>query len=119
MNYFGTFGSTESEALRLLMPVVDRALHAHQIGNYQEYFSVITSDLAAKVTEKGFLQAHREVAPQLGILQSKSFLASLRRDENIMLLFSAKFSGTEDDIVINVTFKNGTEPPLIEWLWIE
>lgn len=36
-----------------------------------------------------------------------------------MLLFSAKFSNTEDDILINVKFKDGSEPPLIEWLWIE
>ena len=119
MNYFGTFGSTDIEALRLLMPVVDRALHAHQVGNYQEYLSVITGDLAGQVTEEGFLKAHREVVPQLGTLQSKSFLASLRRGENPMLLFSAKFSGTEDDIVISATFKSSTEPPLIEWLWIE
>ena len=119
MNFFGTFGSTDKEALQLLMPVVDRALHAHQVGNYQEYLSVITSDLAEKITEEGFLKAHREVAPQLGTLQSKLFLASLRRGKNPMLLFSARFSGTGDDIVINVTFKNRTEPPLIEWLWIE
>ncbi len=119
MNFFGTFGSDDKEPLQLLIPVVERALHAHQAGNYQEYLSVITSDLAAKVTKESFMRAHREVAPQFGTLQSKTFLASLRRDENPMLLFSAKFSATEDDIVINVTFKNGTEPPLIDWLWIE
>ncbi|NVK21806.1 MAG: hypothetical protein HWD86_04765 [Kangiellaceae bacterium] len=119
MNFFGTFGLTDKEALQLLLPVVDTALHAHQTGNYQEYLSVITNELARKVSEEGFLKAHRELAPQLGTLQSKSFLASLRRGKNPMMLFSAKFSGTEDDIVINVTFKSGTEPPLIDWLWIE
>ncbi|QWU99777.1 hypothetical protein [Francisella salimarina] len=119
MNFFGTFGTTDKEALDLLIPVVDRALYAHQVGDYQEYLSIITSDLAAKVTEKSFMKVHREVAPQLGTLQSKKFLVSLRRDQNPMLLFSAKFSGTEDDVVINVTFKSGTVPPLIEWLWIE
>jgi len=119
MNFFGNFGSTDEEALQLLMPVVDRALYAHQVGNYQEYLSIVTSDLAAKVSEEGFLKAHREVAPQLGALQSKKFLASLRRGKNPMLLFAARFSLTEDDVVINVTFKSGTKPPLIEWLWIE
>ncbi|OMH30554.1 hypothetical protein [Motiliproteus sp. MSK22-1] len=119
MNFFGTFGSTDAEALQLLLPVVDRALYAHQAGDYQEYLSVITSNLAAKITQEDFMRAHREVAPQLGTLQSKLLLAALRRGENPMLLFSAKFSGTEDDIVINITFKNGTKPPLIEWLWIE
>ena len=119
MNYFGTFGETDQEALQLLMPVIERALHAHTVGNYQEFVSVITHDLAEKITEEGFIKAHHEIAPQLGTLQSKYFLASLQRGKNPMLLFSAKFSGTEDDVLINVTFKSGTEPPLIDWLWIE
>lgn len=109
----------EHEALQLLVPVVDRAIDAHEVGNYQEYISLATSDLASKITENGFLAAHREVAPQLGTLRSKELLASLRRGNNPMLLFSAKFSNTEDDILINVKFKDGSEPPLIEWLWIE
>lgn len=119
MNFFGTFGLTDKEALQRLLPVVDTALYAHQVGNYQEYLSVITSELAEKVSEEGFLKAHRELAPQLGTLQSKSFLASLSRGNNPMMIFSAKFSGTQDDIVINITFKSGTNPPLIDWLWIE
>ena len=119
MNFFGTFGSTDTEALQVLMPIVDRALHAHQVGDYREYLCEITSDLAEKVTEEGFIRAYQNLAPQLGTIQSKSFLASLRRGENPMLVFSAKFSGTEDDILINVTFRSGSEPPLIEWLWIE
>lgn len=119
MNYFGTFGETAKEALQLLMPIVDRALHAHQVGDYQAYLSLITKELAGKVTEESFLKAHREIVPMLGSLQSKVFLASLRRGKNPMLLYSAKFSGTKDDVVINVTFKSGTEPPLIDWLWIE
>ena len=52
MNFFGTFGSTDEEALQLRLPVVDRALFAHQVGNYQEYLSVVTSNLAEKVTEQ-------------------------------------------------------------------
>ena len=119
MNYFGTFGETDKDALLILMPVLDRALHAHKVGNYQEYVSIITSDLAGKISEEGFKKAHREISPTLGTLQSKCFLASLQRGKNPMLLFSAKFSGTEDDVLINATFKNGTEPPLIDWLWIE
>ena len=119
MNYFGTFGSTEEEALRLLMPVVDRALKAHERGNYQAYLSVITADLAKKVSEEGFLRAYREIAPQLGRLKSKTLLASLRRGQDPMLIFAAKYENTQDDIVINITFKNATPPPLITWIWIE
>jgi len=119
MDYFGSFATTNDNALKLLTPVVDKALIAHQEGNYQDYVSIITNELAEKVTEESFIRAHKEIAPQLGKLQSKSFLASLKRDANPMLLFSAKYSGTEDDILINVTFRNDTQPPKIDWLWIE
>ena len=119
MNLFGTFGSTKAEALRLLMPVVDRALHAHQVADYRQFLSVVTDELAGKTSEERFMRAHRDVAPKLGALQSKSFLASLRRNKDPMLVFCAKYSSTQDDILISVTFENGTEPPLINWLWIE
>ena len=52
MNFFGTFGSTDEEAFQLFLPVVDRALFAHQVDNYQEYLSVVISNLAEKVTEQ-------------------------------------------------------------------
>ncbi|WP_448546475.1 hypothetical protein [Thalassotalea fusca] len=119
MDYFGSFATTSENALKLLTPVVDKALVAHQEGNYRDYAAIITNELAEKVTEESFARAHKEIAPQLGKLQSKSFLAALKRDTNPMLLYSAKYSGTEDDILINVTFKNGTHPPQIDWLWIE
>jgi hypothetical protein len=57
--------------------------------------------------------------PALGTLQSKSLLTSLRRGAHPMLVFSGKCSGTTDDILINVTFRNKSEPPLIDWLWID
>ena len=119
MNFFGTFGTTDTEALQVLMPIVDRAMHAHQVGDYSEYSRVITSDLAEKVTEEGFRRAYQDLAPQFGTMQSRLFLASLRRGDNPILVFSAKFSATEDDILVSVTFRNGSQPPLIAWLWIE
>lgn len=119
MNYFGTFGSDESEAMQLLMPIIDKALLAHESGNYDDYCSLITDKLAEKVSREGFAKAHREIAPQLGTLESKSFLGSLNQGENPMLTFSARYSGIEEDIVITIIFENGSEPPLIDWLWIE
>ena len=119
MNYFGSFGSTEKTALDKLLPTVDHALGAHESGDYDSYLLIITHELSEKVSREGFEKAHTELFPYLGKLGSKTFLGSFKRGLNPMLLFAAKYANTEDDILINVTFKNGTEPPLIDWLWIE
>lgn len=119
MNFFGCFGNGEADALALLMPVVDRALEAHRVGDYPAYRSLITDELAAAVSEAGFMRAHREVAPALGALRSKVLLASLRRGSDPMLVFAARYAATADDVLITVTFRDGTAPPLIAGLWIE
>lgn len=119
MEYFGSFGQSKQEALKLLEPVLDSALEAHQTGSYADYMKLVTDELSAKVTEQGFIKAYREIRPSLGDLIEKSFLASLNRNDNPMLLYSAKYTGTSDDVLINITFKNNTMPPKIEWLWIE
>lgn len=118
MSYFGCYGK-KSEALPLLAPVVGKALHAHQTGNYAAYRAVITDNLAAMVSEEAFVQAYKEVSPLLGQMKSKKFLSSLRRGEDPVLLYKAKFTRTDDDILIQVTFKNHSQPPLIDRLWIE
>ncbi len=103
----------------MLMPVVDHALEAHQNGNYDDYLKVVTAELAEQLTRAGFERAYQEVAPQLGRLQSKTFLGSVRRQDNPMLIFSANYAATKDEVVIQIRFRNGSEPPLIDYLWIE
>lgn len=119
MKYFGNFGTSGQEALNRLEPVLDGALEAHQSGNYADYLSLVTEKLSEKVTEQGFLKAHREIQPGLGKLIGKSFLASLNKNDNPMLIYSARYSETSDDVLITVIFKNNTNPPKIDWLWIE
>ena len=119
MNFFADFGETKAEALHQLLPAVDRMLRAHQDGDYQAFAAVATPELLEKVSEQGFQRAHREVASGLGALQSRTFLGALNRAGNPMLLLSARYAGTEDDVLVKVIFGAGTRPPLIDWVWIE
>ena len=119
MHYFGSFGTSEDEALEKLEPILNRALDAHIKGDFESYSELISDKLAGIISKSGFEKAHKEIQPKLGDLVSKTFIASLKRGENPMLLFSAKYSATSDDILINITYKNETSPPQIDWLWIE
>lgn len=119
MNYFGSFGRSENEALKTLEPILSKALLAHIEGDFEAYSALISEELASMISESKFKKAHREIQPQLGELVSKKFIASLKKGDNPMLLFSAKYTATLDDVLINVTFKNKTSPPKIDWLWIE
>ena len=119
MNYFGSFGKDETEALRILMPVIDGLLDAHQKGDYDAYSMLVADSLKEKVTREGFKKAHEQIQPTLGNLCSKRFLGSLNRNTNPMLLFSAKYEACADDILINITFVNKSVPPKADWIWIE
>lgn len=119
MDYFGSFGKTPKEALSKLEPILRTALQSHENGDYEAYSEIITEELKRKLSKENFLKAYKEIAPQLGQLQSLNFLGSLRKNSNPLLLYSAKYSGTTEDVLVSVTFKNETEPPKIHWLWIE
>ena len=118
-DYFGCFGKNAAEALAILMPVVDIALKAHETGDYQAFRNVITDSLAARITPEGFQNAYEAIAPQLGPLISKRLVAALNRAGNPRLLFVARYTKTSDDILINITFTNNAETPLINEMWIE
>lgn len=118
-DYFGCYGKTTEDALCQLLPVVDQALVAHETGNYQALRAVLTDSLAGKITPAGFQRARATIAPELGRQASKRLLGALNRGGNPRLLFAAHYDGTQDDILISVTFSNHSYPPLIDELWIE
>ncbi|MFC3200435.1 hypothetical protein ACFOEW_01195 [Alteromonas oceani] len=117
--YFGCFGKNAAEALAILMPVVDIALKAHETGDYQAFRNVMTDSLAARITPDGFQNAYKAIAPELGPLICKRLLAAVNRAGNPRLLFVARYTNTSDDILINITFTNSADAPLINEMWIE
>ena len=118
-DYFGCFGDNAAQALALLMPMVDIALKAHETGDYQAFRNVMTDSLAARITPEGFQKAYEAIAPQLGPIISKRLVAALNRAGSPRLLFVARYTKTSDDILINITFTNNAEAPLINEMWIE
>lgn len=119
MDYFGTFGDTSDAALARVLPVVDSILEAHETGDYRNFATLVTEELRNKVTDEGFRKAHLEMQPTLGRLQSKRFLGALNRGGNPLFLWAAKYERCADDVLIRIGFKNGTEPPRVDWIWIE
>ena len=119
MGFYGSFGVTKEDALKVLMPVADQIIDAHQNGDYSAFKAVITKDLSSKVDEDSFETAYKQIGFELGNLVSKNLLGCFRRDGNPLLLFSAKYSNTKDDVLVHVLFENGSNPPKIDWIWIE
>jgi len=119
MDYFGSYGPAEAEALRILEPVLDRALEAHQTGDYNTFLELVTPAFASAVPEAGFARAHREVAPTLGELLDKRFLGAFRRSDDPVLIYVARYDATDSDVLIRAQFKNGLSHPKIDWMHIE
>ena len=119
MDYFGSFGKTEETALDTVGPIADSMLEAHEAGDYQRFSSLATDGLKRKVTPHGFSKAHQNLQPAFGRLLSKRFLGSLNRNGDPLFLWVAKYENRSDDVLIQIGFKNSTEPPRVDWIWIE
>ncbi|MEO0558112.1 MAG: hypothetical protein AAF170_08000 [Bacteroidota bacterium] len=119
MNDFGSFGPDEALALARLTPIVDAMLDAHQRGDYTLFSQHATPAFRAEVTEARFARAHREVAPTLGALQSMQFLGARLDDGHPLLRYAVQYADVDGDTRVQVRFTNGTEPPAVDWMWIE
>ena len=77
VGFSGSFGTTKEDALKVLMPVADQIIDAHQNGNYSLFKVVITKDLSSKVDEDSFETAYKQIGLELGNLVSKDLLGCL------------------------------------------
>jgi len=109
-NYFGSYGTTKNEALGALDPVVDKVLDALQYGTYEAYIALLTEEFSTKIESSLFRKAHRSISSIMGNLESRSFLCAIKRQNNPVLVYAARYSESDDTILISVTFKNKTYP---------
>ena len=116
-NYWGKLGIDETDVLPLIEPIVKEVMKAHDDADYALFAQHMTSSLKSKITEEAFMEAHENVG--LGQLLEMQFIASLRKGDKPFVLWRARFSETKDDIVIQCAFDEKSDPPKVDWLWIE
>lgn len=119
MHYFGFLGDDQEQVLDKADPILDGILKAHEKKKYDLFARYLGSEQRKNITEKQFLEAAKATNKRLGDYQSRRFLAGLRRDNHPMLLWAAKFSDSEDDIMISLVFEQQDGETVVNWFWVE
>lgn len=119
MHYFGFLGDNQEQILDKVTPVLDDILEAHAKQDYALFTKHLHTELTKKVSEKQFLDAAKATTTRLGTCGKKRFLAALRRDNRPMLLWVAKFSNSQNDVLISLIFDQQDDKPVVDWVWIE
>lgn len=118
-SYFKPFGNNDEEALNNLLPIVNAAIDAHVEGDYQKFSSVCSKRFLSQVTQENFERAYHHFQPQMGAIIAKTLLTVIKQRGQSVLVYVAKFSNTEDDVLIRLAFCIENNKAKIDWMVIE
>lgn len=118
-SYFKPFGNNDEEALNNLLPIVNTAIDAHVEGDYQKFSSVCSKRFLSQVTQENFERAYHHFQPQMGAIIAKTLLTVIKQRGQSVLVYVAKFSNTEDDVLIRLAFCIENNKAKIDWMVIE
>ena len=119
MHYFGFLGSEPTQALESVEPILDDLLAAHEKVNYEQFAGHLQQSVREKMQQQQFQQAATETNKRLGRFLRREFLGGLRRDGRPMLLWAAKFSNSDNDILISLILAQEDDRTAVHWFWLE
>ena len=118
-SYFKQFGSNKEEALNNLLPLVNLVIDAHVEGDYEKFGSVCSKRFLSQVTKDNFDRANQHFQPQMGAIIAKTLLTAIKQRGQTVLVYVAKFSNTEDDVLIRIALCKENDQAKIDWIVIE
>jgi len=118
-SYLTPFGNTQEEALNNLIPIVNLAINAHVEGDYQQFSSVCSKRFLSQVTQESFELAYHQFQPQMGAFIAKTLVTIIKQRGQTVLVYIAKFSMTDDDVLIRIAFCKEGEVIKVDWMYIE
>ncbi len=119
MEYFGFLGNNQEQVLNRVNPILDNILEAHEKKKYDLFIRNLQQEMREKISEKQFHLAAKETHKRLGQYQNRQFLAGLRRDDRPMLVWKAKFSRSENDILMTLVLDQQDSEVVVNWFWVE
>lgn len=117
-NYFGKLGATEEQALVRAIPIVTGLLKAQDDGDYELFCSFFEESIKEGVTPDAFVNNRQQILETMGTVVEKQFIASLKRNGRPALVFKTKYSDTDEDFLVTITFNDELTPAKAEGIWI-
>ena len=117
-NYFGKLGATQEQALARAVPMVDGLIKAQDDGEYELFCSFFEDAIKEAVTPEDFANNCQQILETMGTVVEKEFITSLKRNGRPALVFKMKYSNTDEDFLVTITFNDELTPAKAEGIWI-
>ena len=85
--------------------MADSVINGLDSGNYEMYVRDFTDESKKSFTDKIFQDAHKAVDANLGKIKTRQYLGSYQKNEYSVLLWKAKYSKSNEDILLELYVK--------------
>ncbi len=85
--------------------MVDGVINGLDSGNYEAYVRDFTDESRKSFTNEIFQDAYKAVGTNLGKIKTKQYLGSYQKNEYWVLLWKAKYSKANEDVLLELYVK--------------
>jgi hypothetical protein len=117
-NHFGKLGNDQIQALQKAQPIVNGILKAQDDGDYDAFCAYFEGPLKQNITRDDFHKNQQNIANSMGHVIKTHFVTSLKRTGLVGLVYKCKFSKSDDDFMVTITFNDTVNPPMATGIWI-
>lgn len=93
------------DAVQAGQVMADSVINGLDSGNYEMYVRDFTDESKKSFTDKIFQDAHKAVDSHLGKIKTKQYLGSYQKNGYWVLLWKAKYSKANEDILLELYVK--------------
>ena len=115
-----TTGGNSDDGLRAQVdPIVDNIIDGMRTEDYAKYSRDFSESLKKALTEGAFLRDNRDMRSQLGECKSGEYMGFMNQAGSTMVLYKARFSKTEDDLLIRLSVSKEQDRYLVVGIWVQ
>ncbi len=112
-------GQTNKEVQAIAEPILDAVLTGLNDGNYELYAKYFDSTMKNAIPEKKFRQTSEDIAKKMGKYQSRTYLGFLKKANLTVAIWKARFSGSDDDVLVRLVLSPHGDKVEIAGLWFQ
>ena len=112
-------GTTDKEVQAATGPVLDNILEGFRMNDYAMYSKDFAATLKESVSQKRFLEIDHHFEETIGECAEKKYLGFITKGEMTVALWKARFTKSEDDVLIRLVLSKRDDEYFVTSLWFQ
>ena len=112
-------GGSDAEVKAVAGPVLEGILDGFKNDDYAKYSKDFDATLLDAISESKFHETDRQIEGSMGECREKAYLGFLRKGRMTAVFWKARFSRSEDDVLIKLVISKRGDDYLVTGLWFQ